>query len=33
MLKTLDHIKAFEDGKLKVVFLAGSEIECKYEEE
>ena len=33
MLKTLDHIKVFEDGTLLVVFLDGTEIECKYEEE
>lgn len=32
MLKTLDHIKVFEDGTLLVVFLAGTEIECKNEE-
>lgn len=29
MLKTLDHIKVFEDGTLRVVFLEGTEIECK----
>lgn len=29
MLKTLDHIKVFEDGVLVVVFLDGTEIECK----
>ena len=33
MLKTLDHIKVFEDGTLLVVFLDGMEIECKNEEE
>jgi hypothetical protein len=33
MLKTLDHIKVFEDGTLRVVFLDGTEIECKNEEE
>ena len=33
MLKTLDHIKVFEDGTLLVVFLDGAEIECKNEEE
>jgi hypothetical protein len=33
MLKTLDHIKVFEDGTLRVVFLDGMEIECKNEEE
>lgn len=33
MLKTLDHIKVFEDGTLLVVFLDGTEIECKNEEE
>ena len=33
MLKTLDHIKFFEDGTLLVVFLDGTEIECKNEEE
>ena len=33
MLKTLDHIKVFEDGALLVVFLDGTEIECKNEEE
>lgn len=32
MLKTLDHIKVFEDGTLLVVFLDGSEIECRSEE-
>ena len=32
MLKTLDHIKVFEDGTLRVVFLDGTEIECKNEE-
>ena len=29
----LDHIKVFEDGILLVVFLDGTEIECKNEEE
>lgn len=33
MLKTLDHIKVFEDGTLLLVFLDGTEIECKNEEE
>ena len=33
MLKTLDHIKVFEEGALLVVFLDGTEIECKNEEE
>ena len=33
MLKTLDHIKVFEDGTLLVVFLDGTEIECENEEE
>ena len=33
MLKTLNHIKVFEDGLLKVVFMDGTEIECKNEEE
>ena len=33
MLKTMDHIKVFEDGILLVVFLDGTEIECKNEEE
>ncbi len=33
MLKTLDYIKVFEDGTLRVVFLDGTEIECKNEEE
>ena len=33
MLKTLDHIKVCEDGALVVVFLDGTEIECKNEEE
>ncbi len=33
MLKTMDHIKVFEDGTLLVVFLDGTEIECKNEEE
>lgn len=31
MLKTLDYIKVFEDGVLVVVFLDGTEIECKSE--
>ena len=33
MLKTLDYIKVFEHGVLMVVFLDGTEIECKNEEE
>ena len=33
MLKTLDHIKALKDGTLLVVFLDGTESECKNEEE
>jgi len=33
MLKTLIHIEVFEDGFLKVVFMDGTEIECKNEEE
>ena len=33
MLKTQDHIKVFEDGTLLVVFLDGTEIECKNGEE
>lgn len=33
MLKTLDHIKIFEDGMLVVMFLDGTETECKNEEE
>ena len=33
MLKTPDHIKVFEDGTLLVVFLDGTEIECKNGEE
>ena len=33
MLKTLDHIKVFADRTLLVVFLDGTEIECKNEEE
>ena len=33
MLKTLDHIKVFEDGTLLLVFLDETEIECKNEEE
>lgn len=32
MMKTLDHIKVFEDGALRVVFLDGTEIECRSEE-
>jgi hypothetical protein len=32
MLKTLDHIKIFENGLLLVVFIDGTEIECKNEE-
>ena len=33
MLKTLNHIKMFEDGTLLVVFPDGAEIECRSEEE
>ncbi len=33
MLKTLDHIKVFEDGTLLVVSLDGTEIESKIEKE
>ncbi len=33
MLKMLDHIKVFEDGTLAVMFLDGTETECKNEEE
>ena len=33
MLKTLDNIKVFEDGTLAVMFLDGTETECKNEEE
>lgn len=33
MLRTLDHIKVFKDGMLWVVFLEGTEIECKGDEE
>ncbi|WP_244287733.1 recombinase family protein [Lacrimispora celerecrescens] len=33
ILRILNHIKVFEDGMLMVVFLDGSEIECKNEEE
>lgn len=32
VLKTLDYIKVFEDGALRVVFLDGTEIECRSEE-
>ena len=32
MLKTLDHIKVFEDGVLREIFLDGMEIECRSEE-
>jgi len=32
VLKILDYIKVFEDGALKVVFLDGTEIECRSEE-
>ena len=32
MLKTLNHVKVFEDKTLLVVFLDGMEIECKNEE-
>lgn len=32
MLQTLEQIKIFEDGLLLVVFLDGTEIECKNEE-
>jgi len=33
ILKTLNHIKVFEDGLLMVVFMDGTEIECKNGEE
>lgn len=33
MLKTLDYIKVFEDETLLVIFLDGTEIECKNKEE
>ena len=33
MLKTLGHIKVFEDGTLLVVFMDRTESECKNEEE
>ena len=33
MLKTLDYIKAFEDGTFQVVFLDETEVECKNGEE
>ena len=33
MLRVLDHIKVFEDGTLMVIFLDGTEIECKSDEE
>ena len=33
MLKTLDYIKVFENGTLLVVFLDGTEIECRSEKE
>ncbi len=33
ILRVLNHIKVFEDGTLRVVFLDGTEIECKNEEE
>lgn len=33
MVKTLDYIKVFEDGKLVVAFLDGTVSECKNEEE
>lgn len=33
MLKTQDHIKVVEDGALLLVFLDGTGIECKNEEE
>ena len=28
MLKTLDHIKVYESGKLVVTFMDGTEMEC-----
>lgn len=31
MLRVLDHIKVYESGMLTVVFLEGTEIECKNE--
>ncbi|WP_394527449.1 recombinase family protein [Lacrimispora sp. JR3] len=33
ILRVLDYVKVFEDGTLMVVFLDGTEIECKSEEE
>jgi hypothetical protein len=33
MLRVLNHIKVFEDGRLMLMFLDGTEIECKNEEE
>ena len=33
MLKTLDYIKVFENGTLLVVFLDGTEIECRSEKD
>lgn len=33
MLRVLDYIKVFEDGTLMVIFLDGTEIECKSDEE
>ena len=32
ILKTLDHNRVFEDETLLVIFLDGSEIECRSEE-
>ncbi|GLC79426.1 hypothetical protein LBYZC6_15400 [Lacrimispora brassicae] len=32
VLKTLDYIKIIEDGALRVVFLDGTEIECRSED-
>lgn len=29
MLKALEHIRVFEDGTMTMVFLDGTEIECK----
>ena len=33
MLRVLDHIKVFDSGTLMVVFLDGTGIECKNEQE
>ena len=32
MLKTVDHIRVCEDGNLVIIFLEGTEIQCRNED-